>query len=67
MSSPSDNQLRAIRTMRVLAFSNAFIWVIALIGLVIVISRDPAAKGLFPILAAGCAVGMGVLTALPRE
>ncbi len=66
MPGPNDNQLRSMKALRLLAFSNAFIWVIALIGLVIVISRDPAAKGLFPVLAGGCCVGMGVLTALPR-
>jgi hypothetical protein len=66
MPSPNDTQLRAAKMLRLLAFSNALIWVIALIGLVIVISRDPAAKGLFPVLAGGCAVGMGVISALPR-
>ncbi len=66
MPSPDDTQLRAKKTLRFLAFSNAFIWVIALIGLVIVISRDPAAKGLFPVLAGGCAVSMGMISALPR-
>ena len=66
MPSPNDSQSRALKSLKLLAFSNALIWVLALIGLVFVISRDPGAKGLFPVLAAGCAVGMAILSALPR-
>jgi len=65
MSAHSDHELRALRLLKMLAYSNALIWIIALIGLIIVISRDPGAKGLFPILAVGCAMGVGLVTQLP--
>ncbi len=65
MSAHSDHELRALRLLKMLAYSNALIWILAMIGLVFVISRDPGAKGLFPVLAVGCAVGVGLVTQLP--
>ena len=47
----------------VLAMVNVGIWAISIIALVFVIQRDPAAKGLFPILAGGSAVGITLLSA----
>lgn len=43
---------------------NSGIWAISLIALVFVMQHSPGAKGLLPILAAGTAVAIALLSAL---
>ena len=50
----------------ILTITNAVIWLLALITLLLVVQRAPAARGLFPILAGGLAVAIQ-LYALQRQ
>jgi hypothetical protein len=51
---------------RTLAMVNVGIWAISIIALVFVIQRYPGAKGLFPILAGGIAVGVALISTLSK-
>lgn len=51
------------RGTKILAMVNVGIWAISMIALVFVMQHSPAAKKMFPILAAGTAVGVSLLAA----
>ncbi|MFC1682812.1 hypothetical protein ACFL0G_01210 [Candidatus Zixiibacteriota bacterium] len=58
MKEETGNGNRRARCLWVLAMVNVGIWAISMIALIFVMQRSPAAKGLFPILAGGSAVGI---------
>jgi len=50
-----------------LALANAVIWVLSVVALILVISDNPGAKGLFPILGGGLAVAIALLSVVNRH
>ena len=54
------------KTTYILAMVNVAIWAIAMIAMVFLIQDSPAAKGLFPILGGGVAVGILLLSTISR-
>lgn len=55
------------RSISILAIANAGIWAISIIALVFVINHCPGAKGMFPILAGGSAVGVLLVSVVWRK
>lgn len=55
------------RRLYTLALVNAGIWALSLIALIFVISRDPGAKGMFPILGGGAAVATALVSTIHRR
>jgi hypothetical protein len=55
------------RAVRVLGMVNVGIWAISIVSLVFLMQRAPSAKGMFPILGGGAAIGVALLSALPRS
>lgn len=64
-SSEADNTDRT-RSIYILAMVNVAIWAIAMIALVFVIDDYPGARGMFPILAGGVAVGVSLIATIGR-
>ena len=54
------------RQLRLLALTNASIWVIAMIAMIILIQDAPAVKKLAPILMAGVGAGVALLATISR-
>jgi hypothetical protein len=54
------------RSLKYLSASNAVIWVIAVIALVIIMAKGSRITGLFPILAGGLAVGAYLNSVISR-
>ena len=50
----------------ILAMVNVGIWAIAMIAMVFLIQDSPSAKGLFPILGGGIAVGILLISTISR-
>lgn len=50
----------------VLAMVNVVIWAIAIIAMVFLIQDTPSAKGLFPILGGGVAVGISLISTISK-
>jgi hypothetical protein len=59
----SDDKRRA----HVLAMVNLGIWGIAIIAMVFLMQQSPSAKGLFPILGGGVAVGIALLSTINKS
>lgn len=57
------------RAASILAMVNVGIWAISIIALAFVIRHSPGAKGLFPILGGGVAVGIALISVVskPRD
>ena len=51
----------------VLAMVNVGIWAIAMIAMIFLIQDAPSAKGLFPILGGGVAVGLLLIAKISRS
>ena len=62
MKNETKNHNDRDRSQKVLAMVNVGIWAISLIALVFVMQHSPAAKGMFPILGGGIAVGICLLS-----
>jgi len=62
-TAPRSKHAKSVQT---LTYVNVGIWAISLIALVFVIQHSPAAKGMFPILAGGAAVGIATITAASK-
>jgi hypothetical protein len=58
---------RAAQAHYTLAFVNLGIWAISIVALVFVIQHAPSAKGLFPMLGGGSAVGIALLSGLGKS
>jgi len=54
------------KSMLTLARVNVGIWGISIIALIFVINRTPGAKGMFPILGGGMAIGVALLSTIQR-
>ena len=52
--------------MYTLAMVNVSIWAIAIVGMVFLMQDAPHAKGLFPILAGGTAVGVALISVISK-
>jgi len=52
--------------VRTLAMVNVGVWAISIIALIFVMDRAPSAKGMFPILAGGVAVGVAMISATSK-
>ncbi len=65
---PENNQeyRKLAKSMLTLAMVNVVIWGISIIALIFVINRMPGAKGMFPILGGGVAVGVALLSTIQR-
>jgi hypothetical protein len=55
------------RTVYVLAIVNVSIWAIAMIAMVFLIQTSASAKGLYPILGGGIAVGIALLSKISKS
>jgi len=55
------------RSLTVLAMVNVVIWAISIIALIFVMQRAPSAKGMFPILGGGVAVGVSLISAASKS
>jgi hypothetical protein len=55
------------RRARLLAMINLGIWGIAIIAMVFTMQQSPSAKGLFPILGGGVAVGIALLSTIGKS
>ena len=55
------------RSMYVLAMVNVAVWAIALVALVFIIDDYPGARGMYPILAGGTAVGISLIATIGRS
>lgn len=66
MSENNQEHLKLAKSMLTLAMVNVGIWGISIIALVFVINRTPGAKGMFPILAGGVAVGVALISTIQR-
>ena len=55
------NLIAKIWNLKVVIVINIIIWIISIIALIIIVDRYPGAKGMFPILAAGLAIGLQLL------
>ena len=55
------NLIAKIWNLKVVIVINIIIWIISIIALIIIVGRYPGAKGMFPILAAGLAIGLQLL------
>ena len=55
-----------IRSLKYLSLANTVIWVIAVIALVIIMTKGSRVTGLFPILAGGLAVGTYLNSVISR-
>lgn len=55
------------RAMSILAMVNVAVWAIAMIALVFVIDDYPGARGMYPILAGGTAVGISLIATIGRS
>jgi hypothetical protein len=51
----------------ILGMVNVGVWAIAIIAMVFLMQRCPGAKGMFPILAGGVAVGIALLSTIGRR
>ena len=54
------------RGLWILAMVNVGIWAIAMIAMVFLIQKSPAAKGLYPILGGGIGVGIALISAIAK-
>ena len=55
------------KAIYILAMVNVAIWAIAMIAMVFLIQDAPRAKGLFPILGGGIAVGILLISTISRS
>ena len=62
MKNETNNRKDRDGSLKILAMVNVAIWAISMIALVFVIQHSPAAKGIFPILGGGTAVGICLLS-----
>ena len=55
------------RSLKILAMVNVAVWAISLIALVFVMQHSPAAKGMFPILGGGAAIGISLISVASKS
>ena len=63
----TEGKTDSARGARVLGMVNLGIWAISIVALVFLMQRAPSAKGMFPILGGGVAIGIALLSALPKS
>ena len=66
MKEDSENHKNNIHSLRILTKVNVLIWVIANVALIFLMQNAPAAKGMFPILAGGSAVGISMIATMSK-
>jgi hypothetical protein len=66
LAEANDARSKSTQSLSVLAMVNVGIWAISVIALVFVMQRSPSAKGLFPILGGGTAVGISLISAISK-
>ena len=62
-----NGRKKLARSLSVLAMVNVGIWALSMIALVFMVQRCPAAKGMFPILAGGSGVAIGLVSLIWRD
>ncbi len=63
-----DNNRNSLsRTLSIVAFTNAILWVLSIIALIIIIQRAPSSKGLFVILAAGVGNALSIISIVRKQ
>lgn len=65
-ASSEANDTDRTRSMYILAMVNVAIWAIAIVALAFVIDDYPGARGMFPILGGGVAVGISLIATIGR-
>lgn len=66
MTEETREHNKRARGLWTLAMVNVAIWAIAMIAMVFLIQKSPAAKGLYPILASGTGVGIAMISVLAK-
>ncbi len=59
-----DRVGQQLRVLNGLVLANIAIWIISIIALIFIVQDYSGAKGLFPILFSGIAMGVGILSVL---
>ena len=67
MANDDGGSKSAQRATYILAMVNVGIWAISIIALVFLIQRFPGARGMFPILAGGIAVGVTLISVTQKR
>ena len=63
-----DNNRKSLsRTLSIVAFVNAILWVLSIIALIFIIQSSPSAKGLFVILAAGLGSALSIISIVGKQ
>jgi hypothetical protein len=66
MNDTGPERTKLARSARILAMINVVIWGLAIVAMVVVMERGSSARGLFPILAGGVAVGISLISTVAR-
>ena len=66
MPEANSEQAKMVRSARTLAAINIVVWGLAIIAMVIVMEGGNSVRGMFPILAAGIAVGISLISTIAR-
>jgi len=66
MTTENNNNSRE-KALRIAAFANTILWILAMFALIIIMQKASSPKGLLVILAAGLSTALAVISTLPKQ